>query len=131
MFHFRFGSGCFSYPNSEEMVDMIVALNTEYTDLFEFGENCIKKIWEWEYKNNFTCQSLSERLKLLINRPATLDDIAELITHLQTIKWVDFVDFDETKMKEVVVLVAPEWNMKTFAFEMNNGYVYFEWGTSA
>lgn len=49
MFHFRFGSACFHNPNSEEMADMIVDLNTEYTNLFEFGEDCIKKIWEWEF----------------------------------------------------------------------------------
>ena len=130
MFHFRFGSGCFHNRNSEESADMIVASKTEYKNLPAFGMACIKKIWEWEYENNLTSESLSERIKSSKNRAACPYEIQELKSLLQNIKWVDFIDFDENSLEQVILLFEPSWNEKVFAYEIENGYVYFEWGTS-
>ncbi len=130
MFYFQFGSGCFDSPCSEDTADMIVASKTEYGDLYAFGEACVKRVWEWERQNYFTLQSLNERLRQSVSRPASPDEIKALRDHLQKIKWVDFVDFNQDNIKSAIVLFEPGWNVQIYAYETAHGYVYFEWGTT-
>lgn len=130
MFYISLGSGCFRHPNSEETMDLIVASKIEYTNLFEFGKDCIRKVWEWDCQEGYSDGSLEERYKLSSNRVASASEIADMILHFHNIKWVDFVDFHEDQIINVMMLFEPKWNWQTFAVETEDNYIYVEWVTT-
>lgn len=131
MFYISLGSGCFRHPNSEETMELIIASKLEYTDLFEFGKDCIRKVWEWDCQEGYSDGSLEERNNLSLNRTASASEIADMISHLQNIYWVDLVDFHEDQIINVIVLFEPKWNWETFAVETEDNYIYVEWATTA
>ena len=62
IFQISFGSHCFRNPGGEETMDLIIVSKTEFPDIWEFGKNSIRKMWEW-------------------------DEIAGIIAHLQKMEW--------------------------------------------
>lgn len=131
MFHISLGSGCFRHPNSEELVELMVASKADYPDLSEFGRASIRKMWEWESRNGYASQSLEETLQMAVNRSAGSEEIAEMLFLLQNLYWVDLIDFHKEEIIKVIVLFEPKWNLKTFAVETQENYIYVEWGTTA
>lgn len=131
MFFISLGSGCFCQPNSEEIMDLIVAFQTEYADLSEFVKNCIKRVWERDCENNCSELSLDERYALAVNRIASESEAAGMIQHLRNLKWVELADIREAQIKNVIILYELKWNLETFAFETEDNYIYVEWATTA
>ena len=126
IFHFK--SGCFCIPDSEEMIKIMLASKIEFNNLKEFTRFCINKQWEWEKENNYTIQSLEERLKLFIFRDATHDEFERVRTYIKSMK---FIDIQLEQAFKIITVFEPEFNNMAYVFESEYSFYFLEWFTSA
>lgn len=120
----RFGNGCFNIPSSEQSVDLVIGAKSEADSLEDFVERAVKYLCDEVY-----FESLESAFSEIINKPAGENGealIRELMDGMNT-----KTEFKFERILNIIYITEPKWNSYEFAFETENGYVLFLWGTTA
>lgn len=124
MNYFGFGNKCFNVPSSEQFVDIVTGSKSEADSLEDFIEKAV----------DYLCANIYvDRREIvfpnIVNLPAADKGKELILEFLDEMNQSVELLFEE--ITSIVYVTEPRWNNYDLAFETENSYVFFSWGTTA